>query len=64
MRTEKTFAYKERQRRGADLVSAMPELMTRKQTAEALGISVQAVGQIERRALAKVREAILALAVQ
>jgi DNA-directed RNA polymerase specialized sigma subunit len=59
MRTEKTAGYKERMRRGAELVAAMPELMTQKETAAALGISVQAVGQIERRALAKVRELLL-----
>lgn len=64
MRTEKSFAHKERMRRGAELASALPELMTQKETAQALGISVQAVGQIEKRALAKVREAILAAAAQ
>lgn len=46
-------------RRGAELVSALPELMTQKETAEVLGISVQAVGQIEKRALAKIREKML-----
>lgn len=59
MRTEKTEAYKRKMQIGADLADALPQLMTQKEVGARLGISAQAVGQIERRALAKVREKLL-----
>lgn len=46
---------------GAELAAAMPQLMTKEEAAKRLGISAQAVGQIERRALAKVRAKMLLL---
>jgi DNA-directed RNA polymerase sigma subunit (sigma70/sigma32) len=54
-----TSAHRSLNELGARLAAALPELRTQKDVAAELGISAQAVGQIERRALAKLAQAIL-----
>lgn len=46
-------------RRGAELAKALPQLMTQAEVAEVMGISQQSVCNIERSALAKIREALV-----
>lgn len=64
MRTEKTEAYKKQMAVGAELAAALPTLMTQQEVADRLGITKQRVWQIERMALAKVKQKLLEIAAQ
>lgn len=57
--TQKTVAFKEELRIGGELAAVLPQMMSQSQVAKSLGISQQMVSRLERRALFKLRHAML-----
>jgi hypothetical protein len=60
--SQKSFAVKEQMRIGSEISAQLPQLMTQGDVAKSLGISQQMVCRIERRALFKLRNLLLASA--